>query len=279
MPDSPARRAAAPARAERPAPAHATARPRRRWVAPTMAVAVLLVAWQAVVSLGVVPSFLLPGPVDVARALVDDAPLLASHALVTMAEALAGLALGVAAGFLIACAMERFGPLRRALRPLVTVSQTIPTVAIAPLLVLWLGYGMLPKVLLVALTTFFPVTVALAEGFASADPDACDLLRTMGASRLQVFRYAKLPAAMGSFFGGLRISVTYAVVGAVVAEWLGGFDGLGVYMTRVRKSYSYDQMFAVIAIISALSLALMAAVDALARLAMPWRRHGRNPPP
>lgn len=249
----------------------------RRWVAPCVTVAVLLVVWQLVVSVGLVPSFLLPSPLDVAAALVADAPLLASHALVTMAEALAGLAIGVAAGFLIACAMERFAPVKRALEPLVTVSQTIPTVAIAPLLVLWLGYGMLPKVLLVALTTFFPVTVALAEGFSSVDPDAVDLLRTMGASRLQVFRYAKLPAAAGSFFSGLRISVTYAVVGAVVAEWLGGFDGLGVYMTRVRKSYSYDQMFAVIVIISALSLALMAVVDALARLAMPWRRHERKP--
>ena len=96
-------------------------------------------------------------------------------------------------------------------------------------------------------------------------------MRTMGANRWQIFRYVKIPAAAGSFFSGLRISATYAVVGAVVAEWLGGFDGLGVYMTRVRKSYSYDQMFAVILIISALSLALMGLIDLIARIAMPWR--------
>ncbi|MDJ1121994.1 ABC transporter permease [Olsenella sp. YH-ols2217] len=248
----------------------------RTWVAPTVTVVAVLLLWQAVVSFGLVPSFLLPSPTDVALALVTDAPVLSQHALVTVGEALIGLACGVAAGFLIACLMERFAVVRRALAPIVTVSQTIPTVAIAPLLVLWLGYGMLPKVLLVALTTFFPITVALAEGFASVDPDTVDLMRTMGASRMQVFRYAKLPAAAGSFFSGLRISATYAVVGAVVAEWLGGFEGLGVYMTRVRKSYSYDQMFAVIVIISVLSLALMGLVDALERWCMPWRRAERK---
>ena len=245
--------------------------------APCVAIALLLGAWQAACSLGLVPSFMLPSPLDVARALADDAGLLAAHAGTTLAEALLGLAGGVALGFGIAVAMERFPLLDAALSPLVTVSQTIPVVAVAPLLVLWFGYGMLPKALLVVLTTFFPIAVALASGFKSVHPDAIALMRTMGASRLDIFRFAKLPAAAQQFFAGLRISATYAVIGAVVAEWLGGFDGLGVYMTRVRKSYSYDQMFAVIVIISALSLALMAAVDALARLAMPWRRHGRNP--
>lgn len=244
---------------------------RRSWVAPTVTVVVVLVVWQCAVSFGLVPAFLLPSPLDVIEALIADAPLLASHGLVTLTEALAGLACGVAAGFGLAVLMDRFALVKAALNPLVTLSQTIPTVAIAPLLVLWLGYGMLPKVLLVALTTFFPITVALAEGFASVDPDAIDLMRTMGANRWQIFHYVKIPAAAGSFFSGLRISATYAVVGAVVAEWLGGFDGLGVYMTRVRKSYSYDQMFAVILIISALSLALMGLIDLIARIAMPWR--------
>ena len=160
--------------------------------------------------------------------------------------------------------------------PLLTVSQTVPTVAIAPLFVLWFGYGLLPKVLLVVITTFFPVTVALANGFRSVDQDQIDLMRTMRATEWQIFRYAKLPAAMDQFFSGLRISATYAIVGAVISEWLGGFWGLGVYMTRVRKSFSYDRMFAVIIIISALSLALMRGVDVLERICMPWKRAERN---
>lgn len=245
---------------------------RVKWVAPTLTVAAVVALWQAACSFGLVPSFMLPSPVQVAQAIVGDFGLLMSHAWVTLAEALAGLALGVAFGFLIAMGMDRFRTMDAALSPLVTISQTIPTVAIAPLLVLWLGYGMMPKVLLVALTTFFPITVSLAQGFRSVDPDTVDLMRVMGASWWQTFRLVKVPAAAGHFFSGLRISATYAVVGAVVAEWLGGFEGLGVYMTRVRKSYSYDQMFAVIIIISALSLALMGAVKLLERACMPWGR-------
>lgn len=249
---------------------------RVKWIAPTVAVVAVLAIWQAVCSFGLVPSFLLPSPVEVLRALVGDADLLLSHAWVTLAEALAGLAAGVAFGFLVAMAMDRFRVINAALSPLVTISQTIPTVAIAPLLVLWLGYGMMPKVLLVALTTFFPITVSLAQGFRSVDGDTVDLMRVMGASWWQTFRFVKVPAAASYFFSGLRISATYAVVGAVVAEWLGGFDGLGVYMTRVRKSYAYDEMFAVIIIISALSLLLMGAVKLLERACMPWRRAAKE---
>lgn len=247
-----------------------------KWIAPAVAVVAVLAIWQAVCSLQLVPSFLLPSPIEVVQALVGDADLLLSHAGVTLAEALAGLAAGVAFGFLVAMAMDRFRVINAALSPLVTISQTIPTVAIAPLLVLWLGYGMMPKVLLVALTTFFPITVSLAQGFRSVDGDTIDLMRVMGASWWQTFRFVKVPAAASYFFSGLRISATYAVVGAVVAEWLGGFDGLGVYMTRVRKSYAYDEMFAVIIIISALSLLLMGAVKLLERACMPWRRAAKE---
>ena len=235
-----------------------------RWVAPVLTVAALLVLWQLVCMAGLVPTYLLPSP------------LLASHSGVTIAEALLGLVLGVAVGFVVAVLMDRFEAVYRALDPIVTISQTIPTVAIAPLLVLWFGYGLMPKVLLVVLGTFFPVTVSLASGFRSVDPDVIDLMRTMNATRAQIFWYAKLPAAAESFFAGLKISATYAVVGAVVSEWLGGFVGLGVYMTRVRKSYSYDKMFAVILIISALSLLLMGLVSVLRKACMPWDRAERK---
>ncbi len=247
-----------------------------RWVAPALAVGAVLALWQGACSLGLVPSFLLPSPLEVTEALVRDGELLMSHAGVTLAEAFVGLALGVAGGSAIAVCMDRFRIVNAALSPIVTVSQTIPTVAIAPLLVLWLGYGMLPKILLVALTTFFPITISLAQGFRSVDPDTIDLLRTMKASWWQTMRIAKLPAATGSFFSGLRIAATYAIVGAVVAEWLGGFDGLGVYMTRVRKSYAYDEMFASIIVISALSLVLMGAVGLLERACMPWKHRTKR---
>jgi len=219
---------------------------------------------------GVIPGYMLPSPPDVIRAFVRDFPNLMTHALVSVQEALYGLAIGVALAFGLACGMDRFLTMEEAVMPLLVVTQTIPTIAIAPLLVLWMGFGVAPKIALVVLTTFFPVAVGLLDGFKSADPDAIALLRSMKATRRQIFRHVKLPAALPYFFSGLRISASYAVVAAVIAEWLGGFEGLGVYMTRVRKAYAFDKMFAVILLIVAVSLLLMKAVNLVRDLAMPW---------
>ena len=232
----------------------------------------MLVVWELAVRVGLVPNFLMPTPTQVGAALVGDATIIAQHALWTLLEAILGLVVGVAFGFVLAVLMDRFEVVSMLMAPLVTLSQTVPSVAIAPLLVLWFGYGLLPKVILVVLTTFFPVAVSLVSGFSSVDPDLVSLMRTMGASQAQIFWKVKIPAAMEQFFSGLRISATYAIVSAVVAEWLGGFMGLGVYMTRVRKSFGYDRMFASIIVISVCSILLMRAVDALEYLAMPWKR-------
>ena len=275
------RNAAEPASSAAPAP-HAAAAPRagvsraRRVLTPLFTVVGLLVVWELVVDLGLIPNFLLPTPIQVVQALVADISLIVGHAATTLVETAIGLLIGVALGFAIAVLMDRFEGFYLALQPLVTISQTIPTIAIAPLLVLWFGYGLAPKVILIVVTTFFPVTVSLVSGFRSVDPDVIDLLRTMSASRWQIFWYAKLPAAADQFFSGLKISATYAIVGAVIAEWLGGFSGLGVYMTRVRKSFSYDKMFASIIVVSALSLVLMRLVDLVEYLCLPWKRAERN---
>ena len=195
------------------------------------------------------------------------------HARVTLAEAAYGLAAGVAVAFVAATLMDRFRFLYKALYPLLIITQTIPSVAIAPLLVLWMGFEMAPKVTLVAITTFFPITIGLLDGYAAADREAAELLRSMGASRGQIFRHLKFPAALSHFFSGLRVSASYAVVGAVISEWLGGFEGLGVYMTRVKKAYAFDKMFAVIVFITAVSLLLMLCVSLLRKLAMPWEKY------
>ena len=236
------------------------------------AIALILIVWQAVSSLGIVDSFLLPSPVQVIKAFVEEFPALMENSVITLAEAFIGLGLGIVLGFVMAVLMDQFDPLYKAFYPLVVLTQTIPTVAIAPLLVLWFGYEMAPKVILIVITTFFPITVGLLNGFKSIDADSVHLLRAMGAGRWQIFRYIKLPGAMSQFFAGLRISASYAVVGAVISEWLGGFGGLGVYMTRVKKAYSFDKMFAVIFLISIISLMLMKGVDLLQRKCMPWEK-------
>ena len=186
---------------------------RRRVAVPTLTVACILALWQAVVAFGIVPNFLLPSPVQVVYALAADASLLAMHSAATLTEAALGLVIGTGVGFVVAVLMDRFQTVSLALDPIVTVSQTIPTVAIAPLLVLWFGYGLAPKVVLVVISTFFPITVSLVGGFRSVDPDLIDLMRTMRASRWQIFWKVKMPAALDQFFSGLRISATYAIVG------------------------------------------------------------------
>lgn len=178
---------------------------------------------------------------------------------------------GVTLGFLSAALMDTFEPVRQGLYPILVLTQTIPPVAIAPLLILWFSYGIAPKVVLVVLVSFFPIAVGLLEGFRSVDPDMIRLMRAMKANRWQIFWNVKFPAALGELFSGLKIAVAYSVVGAVIAEWLGGFDGLGVYMTRVKKSYAYDRMFAVIFLVSAISLLLMAVVKIAQHKAMPWK--------
>lgn len=215
---------------------------------------------------------MLPSPVQVVQAFVTEFPTLMEHSLVTLAEAFIGLALGILLGFVMAVLMDQFDGFYKAFYPLIVLTQTIPTVAIAPLLVLWFGYEMTPKVILIVITTFFPIAVGLLNGFMSADKDSINLLRTMGAGRWQIFCYIKFPGALSQFFAGLRISASYAVVGAVISEWLGGFHGLGVYMTRVKKAFSFDKMFAVIFLISIISLLLMKGVDLLQKKCMPWEK-------
>lgn len=234
------------------------------------ALAAVAALWLLVTEGELVPSFLLPSPAAVCRALAEDAPILLENAGVTLLEAALGLAAGILAALVLATLMHRVRWLYRALYPILVITQTIPTIALAPLLVLWMGFGMAPKVTLVALTTFFPIAVSLLEGYASTDRAAADLLRSMGAGRWQIFRYLEFPSALSHFFSGLRVSASYAVVGAVISEWLGGFQGLGVYMTRVKKAYAFDKMFAVILVIVAVSLLLMALVTALRRKACPW---------
>ena len=240
------------------------------------AIAVILVAWQMVCSMGLIESFLLPSPIQIVRTLIAEFPLLMGHAAVTLAEAFLGLFLGVLLGFAVAVLMDHYEPLYKAFYPLIVLTQTVPAVAIAPLLVLWFGYEMAPKVILIVITTFFPIAVGLLNGFKSADKDQINLMRAMGATRLQVFRHIKLPGSISQFFAGLRISASYAVVGAVIAEWLGGFRGLGVYMTLVKKAYAFDKMFAVIFLISLISLLLMKAVELAEKKCMPWERNGQK---
>ena len=248
----------------------------KRNISSAVAIILFLLLWQTVCMIGLIPSYMLPSPAEVLRAFINELPLLFEHSVITLKEAFIGLLLGVGVGFLAAVLMDTFGVLYSAFYPLLVITQTVPSVAIAPLLVLWFGYEMTPKIILIVISTFFPVTVGLLDGFRSADKDAVGLLRSMGADRLQIFRHIKFPSALPQLFSGLRIAAAYSVVGAVISEWLGGFGGLGVYMTRVKKAFAFDKMFAVIFLISGISLALMALVGFAEKKCMPYRNQDKN---
>ena len=244
---------------------------------PVAALGLILFVWELISKLEIVPNFMLPSPVQMLRAMYIDAAALAQNAATTLLEAVTGLLIGVAVGYLAAMIMDNWDGAYKALYPLIVVTQTIPTVAVAPLLVLWFGYDMKPKIILIILCTFFPVAVGVLDGFRSVDPDEVNLLRAMGATKTQIFRHIKFPGALSNFFSGLRISAAYAIVGAVLAEWLGGFRGLGVYMIRVKKSFAYDRMFAVILLISVISLLLLWIVNLIEKRSMPWEQiHSEN---
>lgn len=236
------------------------------------ALCLLILLWQFLYQSGAVPAYMLPSPIQVVKALFTDLPTILRHAVVTLQEAFYGLCIGVVLAFVMATLMDHFSILNKALYPIMIITQTIPTIAIAPLLVLWMGFYMAPKITLVVITTFFPITVGLLDGYKSVDKDSIDLMRAMGASKVQIFFHVKLPAALPQFFSGLKISASYAVVGAVISEWLGGFEGLGVYMTRVSKAYAFDKMFAVIIFIVIISLLLMFTVNLIKTISLPWLR-------
>ena len=237
-----------------------------------LAIIALIAVWHFLSVKNIVPSYMLPKPMDVIKALIDDGSILYEHSLVTLTEAFYGLLIGIVIAFFIATLMDECEFLYKAFYPIMVITQTIPTIAIAPLLVLWMGFGMEPKITLVVLTTFFPITVGLLDGYKSVDKDNINLLRSMGAGKIKIFRHVKLPNALSHFFAGLKISASYAIVGAVISEWLGGFEGLGVYMTRVKKAYAFDKMFAVIIVIVVISLLLMKLVNVLRKICMPWEK-------
>ncbi len=243
-----------------------------RSVAPLLVLAAVVAAWQAAVDLFALPHYLLPAPSRIARTLVVEWPLLAPHARVTALEVLLGFGVALAAGLTIGLAMFRSALLARALEPLLVASQTIPVFAVAPLLVLWLGYGLPSKVAMAALIVFFPMAIATLDGLRSADPDLVDWFRMAGATPRAILGAVQVPAALPQVFTGMRIGASVSVIGAVIGEWVGADAGLGYLMAKANAQLRVDLVFASLVVLSAFGIALVAAVRALERAATPWRR-------
>ena len=241
-------------------------------------VAGLLLAWEAYVRLAGVEPVVLPSPTRILGALWDYRDDAVRHALPTLLETVVGFLLAVVLAIVAAVLMDRTPVVRRAVEPLLVTSQTIPIVALAPLFLLWFGFGLLPKVLIVVLVTFFPIVVSLLDGFRTASVDATDLLRSYGATDGQAFRKLRWPIALPAFFTGLRISVVYAVIGAVFGEYVGAREGLGIWMQLSQNSFRTDLVFAAIVVTSAISLVLYWVVGLIRRATIPWAPGVRREP-
>jgi ABC-type nitrate/sulfonate/bicarbonate transport system permease component len=231
-----------------------------------------VLAWQGLASLKSVDDLTLASPVETFEALRDDWGLLMDNAGVTLVEVVLGLALSAVAGGLFAIGMHLVRPLRDAAYPLLVGSQAIPIVVLAPLFVLAFGYGIGPKLAIVALICFFPITVNLLDGLRSAPPDLLKLMRSMGASRLRTLRTVELPNALPSLFSGLKIAATVSVIGAVFGEWAGADKGLGRLVLLGNNQLETPRVYAGIVILTAMAVGLFALVAAAERVAIPWNR-------
>jgi ABC-type nitrate/sulfonate/bicarbonate transport system permease component len=242
------------------------------WLLPCAVIALAIAGWEIGVRLDDTPRWFLPRPSDVARETIVSRALLWRHTWTTLQEVLVGYALAFVLGVLLAVSIASSRIVERALYPAIVASQAVPIIALAPILLIWFGYGMTPKVIVVVLTCFFPIAVAMVDGLRAADSDMLALLRSMGAGRWQVLRIVRLPAALPHLFSGLRIAAAVSVIGAIVGEWVGASQGLGYLMTRSSAQFQTARLFAAVLIAALMGVLLFAAVALAERAAMPWRR-------
>ncbi len=241
----------------------------RAWPPVVLALA-LLTIWQVYVQLGNINPLILPAPLRILSATISHTAVFRAHIGTTINETIVGLLVALVCGILTAAIVDFSPILRRALYPLLVASQAIPILAIAPLMIFWFGYGLLPKIVVVTLVCFFPITVSMADGLSSTDPELIKLFRTFGAGEFTIFWRVRLPHALPSFFSGLKIAATYSVIGAIFGEYVGAIYGLGVLLQTELRSFRTDLLFGVVFLTILLSVALFALVSIVERIALPW---------
>ena len=245
----------------------------QRWIWPALLLIALLGIWEVAVRVNDTPKWLLPPPSSIIESFKTDWRMLLDHSRVTLVEVLLGFGLALVAGIATAVAIDSSVILRRAIYPLIIASQTIPMVALAPLMLIWFGYGLMPKILITALIGFFPIAVNTVDGLRSGDREMLALLRSMGSTSWQRFRMVRVPAAMPHIFSGARIAITFCVIGAVFGELVGSSEGLGYLMERSAAQFQTSRVFACIVILAIMGIGLFSLIALIERLALPWRRY------
>lgn len=240
--------------------------------APAALIAGLLVIWEAVVRMKDIPLYVLPAPSQVAACLIKELPTLAGHAQVTVGEAFAGMAIALVLALALGIAMDAFPAVKSGLYPVLVVTQTVPMIVLAPILIIYMGFGIAPKILTVVLMCFFPVAVSFTDALGQMDEEYVQLVRSFGAGKWEAYRLVKIPAAVPGLVSGLKVAATYSISGAVVGEWIGAQSGLGYYLLRVKNSYMLDKVFACVLVIVALSLCMNGLIRLYQAVAMPYAK-------
>ena len=242
----------------------------KQYFLPVIAGLIILLIWEFIVKTFHIEQWILPSPTQIINSFLQSRSLIFYHLIPTVVEAIIGLSGATLVSVFIAIVMERFQIMRKIIYPFLIISQTIPFIILAPLLTLWFGFGLLPKIIIIALVCFFPITINLFDGFQGVDSNVIRLLTSMGANQKQIFKWVKWPASLPAFFSGLRIAAAYSILGAVVSEWMGADRGLGILLVRSTKSYLTDRVFATIGVITILSFFVVFAVEIVARISIPW---------
>ena len=245
-------------------------------VIPAVFIGALLLIWELCVRIFRIPLYVLPSPVSVVQALIEERVGLWGHAVVTTEEALIGIGIALVLSLALGVLMDCFPAVRQGLYPILVVTQTVPMIVMAPILIIYMGFGMAPKILTVVLMCFFPVAVSFADGLQRVDEEYVHLVRSYGADRWKAYCLVKIPAALPELFSGLKVAATYSISGAVVGEWLGSQKGLGYYLLRVKNSYMLDKVFACVVVIILLSLAMNGLIRVIAMVSMPYERNKRS---
>lgn len=237
---------------------------------PAAFILVLLVVWEAVVRIFHIPLYVLPSPVQVVQTLFSEAGTLWGHALVTTMEAVVGIVIALVLAIILGVAMDRFPVVRQGLYPVLVVTQTVPMIVLAPILIIYMGFGAAPKILTVVLMCFFPVAVSFSDGLSQVDEEYVHLVRSYGTGKWGAYRLVKIPAAIPALLSGLKVAATYSISGAVVGEWIGSQRGLGYYLLRVKNGYMLDKVFACVLVIIFLSLCMNGVIRLYGYVALPY---------
>jgi NitT/TauT family transport system permease protein len=246
------------------------------WLRPVLFLLLLVVVWDLAIRIFRIPPYQIPAPKDVVITLWQEWPMLLEQSVPTTVATIEGFLLSAAFGIPVAMMIAGSRTVESYVYPLLVFSQSIPKIAVAPLFVVWFGFGMLPKVLSAFLLGFFPVVVSAVQGFKSVEPDMLDLARVMEASRLQTFRMVSLPHALPAIFAGLKVSITLAVVGAVVGEFVGSNSGIGFVLQRSIGTFELPTMFAALVVLAFIGVILFWILDVIERLAIPWHASQRQ---